>query len=116
MDDFTDAVESHVSFPDAHRLIAGLGVSVDTTRAWSGGQFSLRGSLDVERTFSDAETFAWVSEERLSSKSTKSGVLMSLDRVYRKGHFWIGAAVTADAALGSDTRDYAGFLKFGIRL
>ena len=115
VENFTDAVDSRVSFPDAHRFIGGLGAVVETVHPWGGGEFSLRGSLDVERMFSGAETLAHVSGETLRSEAPGSGILLGVDSVYRWGRYSIGGAVRGGTAFGSKTRDYSGSVKFGIR-
>ena len=55
-DEFTDAVNSRVSFPDADRLMGGVGAVVEAARAWDGGALSLRGSVNFERMFDGAAT------------------------------------------------------------
>ena len=114
VDNFTDAVNSRVSFPEADRFIGGLGAVVETTHTWGVGQFSLRGSVDIERMFRGEETLARVSGETLRSEAPGSGILLGVDSVYRWGRFWIGGAVTLGTAFGSATRDYSGVVKFGI--
>ena len=118
VDNFTDAVNSRVSFPHAHRLIGGLGAVAEArARLGRGGQLSLRSSVDIERTFRGTETVAWVSAERLSTESPEDGILLGLDGVYRKSHFSVGAKVTAWtalAALGSNNRGYSSIIKFGL--
>ena len=114
VDNFTDAVNSRVSFPDVDRFIGGLGAVMETTRAWGVGEISLRGSLDFGRMFSGAETLARVSGETLRSAAPGSEILLGVDSVYRWGRFWIGGAVTLGTAFGSSTRDYSGYVRFGI--
>lgn len=114
VEEFTDAVESRVSFPESVRVIGGLGVVAEAASGWGGGQFALRGSADFGRMFQGRETVAWVSGERLSSEAPQDGILAGLDVVYHKGPFSIGAELKAGAALESDTREYSAFLRLGI--
>ena len=81
VDNFTDAVNSRVSFPDVDRFIGGLGAVMETTRAWGVGEISLRGSLDFGRMFSGAETLARVSGETLRSAAPGSEILLGVDSV-----------------------------------
>ena len=50
MDRFTDAVNSRVKLTDAKQLKGVVGLAAETWRVRDGGSFSLRGSVDVERT------------------------------------------------------------------
>ena len=115
VDDFTDAVDSRVSFPDAVRLIGGLGAVAETVHPSGGGEFLLRGSVDVERIFSGAETLARVSGESLRSQAPPNGILLGVDSIYRWGRYSIGGKATMGTAFGSGTRDFSGVVKFGIR-
>ena len=76
--------------------------------------FSLRGSLDAERTFESAETALEVWGEDLRSESAKNRVLPGLSGVYRWGRFSLGGEVSA-GGLGSDDREYSGLLHLGMR-
>ena len=78
VDNLTDAVNSRVSFPDAHRFIGSGRAVAETTSHWGGGQFSLRSSLDIKRSFSGTETFAMVRGEKLSLESSKNGIVLGL--------------------------------------
>ena len=114
VEEFTDAVESRVSFPESVRVIGGLGVVAEAASGWGGGRFALRGSADFGRTFQGRETVAWVSGEKLSSQAPQDGILAGLDVVYHKGPFSIGAELRAGTALQSNTREYSAFLRLGI--
>ena len=116
VDDFSDAVESRVSFPEADRMIGGLGTVAELVQPWRGGEFSLRGSLDMWWVLRGVETAAWVSGERLSSESPENGILLGLDGLYRRNRFSVGATLSMGSAFGSNTREYSGFIRFGIHL
>ena len=111
---FTDAVNSRVSVPDAAHFVGTIGVEASTSRIWDGGVFSLRGSLDVERKFSGAETAVYVSGERLSSESPKNRTHLGVVADYHKGRFSFGASV-AQMGLDSDDREYSGRFTLGMQ-
>ena len=115
VDSFTDAVDARVSFPDANRIIGGLGFVADTTRRWGDGDLVLRGSVDVERLLSGVETRVQVSGERLSAEATEHRLRFGLNGIYRQGSFSIGAEVAARQELGSDDSECASFLNLGVR-
>ena len=115
VDNFTDAVDSRVSYPDAVRLIGGLGAVVETIRPWGAGEFLLRSSVDFERIFSGAETLALVSGETLRTEAPSNGILVGVDSVYRWDRYSIGGKVSVGTAPGSGTRDFSGHVNFGIR-
>ena len=115
VDDFTDAVNSRVSFPDADRLMGGLGTVVEAARAWDGRSFSLRGSVDFERMFSGAETIALVSGESLRLEAATDSILVGLNAEYRQSHFSLGAKVWLREVLDSNAREYSGILNVGVR-
>ena len=115
VDDFTDAVNSRVSFPDADRLMGGVGTVVEAARAWDGGSFSLRGSVDFERMFSGAETLALVSGESLRLEAATDSILVGLNAEYRRSHFSLGAKAWLREVLDSNAREYAATLNVGIR-
>ena len=114
VDDFTDAVNTHVSFAHADRVLGGLGVMAETVRPWGEGEFSLRGSLDYERIVKGATTTTRVSGERLSAAATPNSLLAGVQGVYRRGRFTLGAEVAARQELGSNDREYTSFLNLGI--
>ena len=114
VDDFTDAVNSRVSFPDADRVTAGAGGVAETAHAWDGGSFSLRGSVDVERMFSGAGTIAQVSGERLSLDAHKNSILVGVNGVFRRGRFSLGGEVWLREVLDSSAREYSGIANLGI--
>jgi len=115
VDNFTDAVDSRVSYPNAVRLIGGLGAVAETVRPWGAGEFLLQGSVEVERIFSGPETLTLVSGETLRSETPSNGILLGVDSLYPRGRYSIGGKVTAGTALGSGTRDFSGRVSFGIR-
>ena len=111
VDDFTDAVNSEVSFPNADRTFAGLGVVVENARVLEGGgTMSLRGSLDYERMLSGSQTTTWVSGEELTTKSMMNSILLGMSGVYRLGTFSFGARLSGGALFGSDDTEYSGSL------
>ena len=112
---FTDAVDARVSFPDADRVLGGFGFVADTTRAWGEGEFTLRGSVDVERLLSGVETRVQVSGERLSAEATENSLLVGLHGGYRHGRFSVGAEVAARQEVGSSDSEYASFLNLGMQ-
>ena len=69
VDNFTDVVESRVSFSNVKRLTGGLGVLVESVHTRSGGELSLHGALDVEQKFGDSRTVTEVSGERLQCRA-----------------------------------------------
>jgi outer membrane autotransporter protein len=115
VDDFTDAVDARVSFPDADRLLSGGGVVAETAHAWDDGSFSLRGSVDIERTFSGTQTIAQVSGERLSLHAAKDSVLLGLRVAYRQGSLSLGADLWLRDVLASNSKEYSGVLSVGVR-
>ena len=115
IESFTDALNARVSFPEANRLMGGIGLMAETVRSWDGGELSLRGSVDLEGTLSGGETEARVSGERLMSEAAPGSLLLGLGGVYRRGRFFFGAEASAGTALGSDSMEYAGLLTVGAR-
>ena len=116
LENFTDAVSARVSFPEADRLLGGIGLMAETVRSWVGGELSLRGPVDLERMLGGAETIADVSGERLMSEAAPSSLLVGLAGVYRQGRFFLGAGASAGTALGSDSTEYAGALTAGVSI
>ena len=114
MDRFTDAVNSRVKLTDAKQLKGVVGLVAETGRVRDGGSFSLRGSVDVERTLRGGETVVEVSGERLRSGTKTTRVLLGLGGVYRWGRFALSGEATAGGP-GSDEREYAGQINLGIR-
>ena len=114
VDDFTDAVDARVSLSDADRVLGGLGMLVETVRPWGEGAFSLRGSLDVERTVRGATTTTQVSGEPLSADATDHSLLVGLQGSYRQGRFTVGAEILARQELGSTDNEYTSFLNLGL--
>ena len=115
VDEFTDAVNSRVSFPDADHLMGGVETVVEAARAWDGGSFSLRGSVDVERMFDGAETIAHMSGESLRLDAATDSILVGLKAAYRQIHFSLGATVWLREGLDSNAREYSGVLNVGVR-
>ena len=115
VDEFTDAVDSRVSFPNADRLMGGVGTVVVATRTWAGGAVSLRGSVDVERMVDGAATIAHVSGERLRLEAATDSLLVGLNAAYRQSHFSLGATVWLREGLDANAREYAGVLNIGVR-
>ncbi len=114
MDRFTDAVNSRVKLTDPKQLKGVVGLVAETGRVRDGGSFSLRGSVDVERTLRGGATTVEVSGEKLRSESERTRVLLGLGGVWRRGRFSLGVEATADGP-GSDEREYAGQINLGIR-
>ncbi len=115
VDQFTDAVNTRVSFADADRILTGLGVVAATTRPWGEGELALRGSVDFERIVKGAKTGAQISGEPLSAVATENSLLFGLNAVYRQGRFTVGAELAARQEVGSTDSEYAGFLNLGMR-
>ena len=115
VDAFTDAVDSRVSFPEADRLMGGAGTVVEAARAWDGGSFSLRGSVDFERLFSGEGTIAHVSGESLHLEAATDSILLGLKAEYRRSHFSLGAKAWLREVLDSNAREYSGVLNVGVR-
>ncbi len=115
VDDFRDAVNARVAFPDADRVLSGVGVVAETTHGGDDGSFSLRGSVDLERTLSGAGTIAQVSGARLRLDAAKNSVLANLSAVYRQGRFSLGAEGWLREVLDVNAREYAGRLTVGVR-
>ncbi len=114
MDRFTDAVNSRVKLTDPKQLKGVVGLVAETGRVRDGGSFSLRGSVDVERTLRGGATAVEVSGEKLRSEPERTRVLLGLGGVWCRGRFSIGIEATADGP-GSDEREYAGQINLGIR-
>ena len=114
IDKFTDLVGARFSLDDARRLTGGVGVVAEAARAWDGGTFTLRGSLDLEQKFGDTETAVDVSGTKLDSKSAKTRLLFGLGGVYRKDRFSLGGEVSVGGQ-GSDDAGYAGRITLGVR-
>ena len=112
IDKFTDSAGARFSHDDAARLTGGVGVVVETARAFEGGTLSLRGSVDLAQTLDDAETTVDVSGERLESKASKTRLLFGLGGVYRKGRFSVSGEVSM-GGLGSGDTQYAGRVSIG---
>ena len=115
VDDFTDAVNSRVSFSDADRLMGGAGTVVEAARAWDGGSLSLRGSVDFERMFDRAETIALVSGESLRLDAATDSILVGLSIACRQGNFSLGAKAWLRDVLDSNAWEFSGALDAGIR-
>ena len=114
IDKFNDSADARFSLDDARRLAGGVGLVAKMQRAWDGGMFSLRGSVDLEQKLGDAETAVDVSGERLVSKSPETRFLFGLGGVYRKGRFSLGGEVSV-YGLGSDDSEYAGRVTLRMR-
>ena len=115
VDAFTDAVDSRVSFPEADRLMGGVGTVVEAARAWDGGSFSLRGSVDFERMVDGAATIAHVSGESLRLDAATDSLLVGLTAAYRQSRFSLGAKVWLREGLEANAREYSGVLNVGVR-
>lgn len=117
VDGFTDSMPnmpSRVTVKDASRVTGAVGMAAETARArnWRGGELTLRGSLDLARTLSGAETSVDVSGERLASEPAGTRLLLGLGGTWRRGRFSVTAEVSADG-LGSGDAEYAGRIAFG---
>ena len=116
VDQFTDAVDSRVSFSNTDRFTGGLGVMAETVRTeYGGGELSLRGSLDFEQKLGDSKTVTLVSGERLSAEPEESSALMSLGGAWHKGSFTYSAELSARQDLHSGGKDYSGIIQVGMR-
>ena len=115
VDKFTDAIDSRVSFSDSERLTGGVGMMAETTRTWGDSEFSLQGSLGIERIFRGAQTFTNVSAEQLNMKSAKDSALLALSGVYRRSSFSLSAGISVREGSNSDGRDYSGSLNWEMR-
>ena len=115
VDQFTDAVDSRVSFSNTDRFTGGLGVMVESVRTeYGGGELLLRGSLDFEQKFGDSKTVTLVSGERLSAEPEKSSALMSLSGTWKKGPFKFSAELSARQDFNSGGEDYSGTINLGM--
>ena len=114
VDNFTDAVDSRVSFPDTDRLTGGFGVMAETVRTEYGGELILRGSLDFEQKLGGSKTVTLVSGERLSAEPEKSSALLSLSGAWHKGPFTYSAVLSARQDLHSGGEDYSGVIHVGM--
>jgi len=115
VDSFTDAVDARVSFPDADRYRASLGLMADTTRSVRGGELSLRGSLNLEHRFAGVDTTSRVSGEKLSAGLEENSVLLALGPAWQQGLWTLDAALSARKALGSGSHEYSGSLIVGVQ-
>ena len=114
VDGFTDAVNARVWFSDTDRVTGGLGLAAESSLVWKGGELSLRGSLDIERTLSGAETAAYVSGEKLISQSAKNRIHAGLGIAWRRDGFNVGAEAAA-MGVGSSYREVSGRLTLGMQ-
>ena len=114
VDNFTDTVDSRVSFPDEDRFTGGLGVMAETVRTGQGGELSLRGSLDFEHKLGGSKTVTRVSGERLSAEPEKSSILLGLGGAWQKGPFKYSAQLSAREELNSGGEEYSGYLNVGM--
>ena len=112
VDDFIDMVGSKVSVGDETRLTGGFGVVVEGQHGVGNGELFLRGSADLEQTFSGSTTSTDVSGERLSSEAAETRLLLGLGGTYRRGSFMARAGVFAGGP-GSDDEFYSGYIRFG---
>ena len=114
VDNFTDAVDSRVSFPTTDRLTGGFGVMAETVRTEYGGELLLRGSLDFEQKLGGSKTVALVSGERLSAEPEKGSAILSLSGTWHKGPFTYSAVLSARQDLHSGGEDYSGVIHVGM--
>ena len=115
VDQFTDAVDSRVSFSNTDRFTGGLGVMAESVRTeYGGGELLLRGSLDFEQKFGDSKTVTLVSGERLSAEPEKSSALLSLSGTWNKGPFKFSAELSARQDFNSGGEDYSGMINVGM--
>ena len=115
IDSFTDSVDARVSFSDSDRVTGSLGAAIETSQTWNGGEFFLRGALDVERIFGSAQTDLRISGEGLGSESEKNSILLSLDGIHHGDRLSLSAGVSARKVLGSGGSEYSGFLVMKMR-
>ena len=116
VDQFTDAVDSRVSFSNTDRFTGGLGVMAESVRTeYGGGELLLRGSLDFEQKLGDSKTVTLVSGERLSAEPEKSSALMSLSGTWKKGPFKFSAELSARQDFNSGGEDYSGTINVGMQ-
>ena len=116
MDGFRDAVGSRVSLRKTARSIVGLGVAMETSHSWDGGErkLDLRGRLGVEQVLGDAESVTDVSGERLGSEAARTRAALGLSAAYRTNRWSCGGEVSA-SGLGSDDSDYTVSLRLGMQ-
>ena len=114
VDNFTDVVESRVSFSNVERLTGGLGVLVEAVHTRSGGELLLHGALDVEQKFGSSRTLTWVSGERLRAEPEESSMLLGLGATLHQGPFTYSAELSAREELHSGGQEYSGFINVGM--
>ena len=114
VDNFTDTVDSRVSFSNEDRFTGGLGVMVETVRTGQGGELSLRGSLDFEQKLGGSKTVTRVSGERLSAEPGQSSILLGLGGAWHTGPFKYSAQLSAREELNSGGEEYSGFINVGM--
>ena len=115
IDSFTDSADARVSFSDSDRVTGSLGAAIETSQTWNGGEFFLRGALDVERIFGSAQTDLRILGEGLSSESEKNSILLSLGGIHHGDRLSLSAGVSARKVLGSGGSEYSGFLVMKMR-
>ncbi len=114
MNRFTDELDGRAAIKDADSLKGSLGLLAEAVRgSVGGGEFALRGSLDVEREFSP-ETAAKLDGDSLEAEAEKTRVLVGLGARWRRGDFSIGGEISAHG-LGSDHESLGGRLTLGWR-
>ena len=112
VDAFTDAVGVRVSMDDETRFSGGIGVIAEGQCVVENGELFLRGSVDLEQTFSGSTTRVDVSGTRLSSETTQTRLLLGLGGAYQRGAFSVKAGVFAEGP-DSDDESYAGHVRLG---
>ncbi len=114
VDGFTDATGARVSFPQAERYRASLGVLVDTRKEAWGGELSLWGSVHLKHAFGDTSTTSRVSGEQLRAKPQADSVQLGLGATWQQGPWALNVALSARQASGG-SHTYSGFLNVGMQ-
>ena len=114
VDGFTDATGARVSFPQAERYRASLGVLVDTKKEAWGGELSLWGSVHLKHAFGDTSTTSRVSGEQLRAKPQAGSVQLGLGASWQQGSWALNVALSARQASGG-SHTYSGSLNVGMQ-
>ena len=114
VDSFTDFAGSRISVGGVTRLAGSVGVVATTTTTLTapGAVLSLRGSLDIARTFSGTNTTVDVAGEALESRLPGTRLHLALGGMFRRDRLSVEARVRV-GGLASGNAEYAGQVGLG---
>lgn len=112
MDSVTDAVGSRISVAEADRRTLGVGADaeIELDPGSEEERLALRGSFGLERPFGGGTAVRVSAGEELESKAPDGiRLLLGVGAVWKTGPFALEGGLSANG-LGSDDRDFSGFL------